>query len=310
MSRVFGKLVATRARLYDKGVLPVHRLQHPVISVGNLTAGGTGKTPLVIELARQFRDLGYRPVILSRGYRRSSRGIVIVGRGDGPEVDQKQSGDEPQLMAIRLPGVAVVVGGDRYRAGRRAEAEGLGNLFILDDGFQHRRLHRDVDIVTIDPIEWAGDDRLLPEGRWREPRSAIQRAHAACIQVVPGSRTTDLGLPAFEIETVVDGIGHNGQILPVSELANTPVTAFAGIAKPERFFDLLESLGITIADKVVFRDHHRFTSSDIRKLPGQTHITTEKDAIRLPGRDFYFLRISAKIQRFNELHDIIRQRIE
>jgi len=310
MSRVFGKLVATRARLYEKGILPVYRLHHPVISVGNLTVGGTGKTPLVIELARQFRDLGYRPVILSRGYRRKSRGIVIVGRGDGPEVDQTQSGDESQLMAIRLPGVAVVVGGDRYRAGCHAEAERLGNLFILDDGFQHRRLHRDVDIVTIDPIEWAGDDRLLPQGRWREPRSALQRAHAACVQVVPGSGTTDLGLPAFEIETVVEGISRNGQVLPVSELAGTPVTAFAGIAKPERFFDLLESLGLTLAEKVVFRDHHRFTSSDLRGLGGQTHITTEKDAIRMPGGDFYFLRISAKIQRFNELHDLIRQRIE
>ena len=310
MSRVFGKLVSARARLYDNGVLPIYRLRHPVISVGNLTTGGTGKTPLVIELARQFRDLGYRPVILSRGYRRKSRGIVIVSRGDGPEVDWTKSGDEPQLMAIRLPDVAVVIGGDRYRSGRLAESERLGNLFILDDGFQHRRLHRDVDIVTIDPIEWAGDDRLLPEGRWREPRSAIERAHAACIQVVPGSRATDLGLPAFEIETIVDGISHNGQILPVSRLADTPVTAFAGIAKPERFFDLLESVGITLAEKITFRDHHRFTSSDLRKLAGQTHITTEKDAIRLPGTDFYFLRISANIQRFNELHDLIRQRIE
>ena len=310
MSRVFGKLVATRATLYENGVLPIYRLHHPVISIGNLTTGGTGKTPLVIELARQFTDFGYRPVILSRGYRRKSRGIVIVSRGNGPEVDWTQSGDEPQLMAIRLPGVAVIVGGDRYRAGRLAESERLGNLFILDDGFQHRRLYRDFNIVTIDPVEWAGDDRLLPEGRWREPRSAIQRAHAACIQAVPESRPTELGLPAFEVETVVDGISYNGQMQPVATLADTPVTAFAGIAKPERFFDLLESLGITLADKVTFRDHHRFTSSDLRKLPGKTHITSEKDAIRLPAGDFYFLRISAKIQRFNELRDLILQRIE
>jgi tetraacyldisaccharide 4'-kinase len=310
MSRVFGTLVAARARLYDQGILPIYRLNYPVISVGNLTTGGTGKTPLVIELARRFQELGYRPVILSRGYRRKSRGVLIVSRGQGPEVDWQQSGDEPQLMAVRLPGVSVVVGGDRYQAGQRAEAENLGNLFILDDGFQHRKLHRDVDIVTIDPVEWAGEGRLLPEGPWREPRTSIGRAHVACVQSSPDAPDIDLPIPKFEVDTIVEGLSYQGSIHPVDTLAGKDVTAFAGIAKPERFFKLLESLGLNVTEGISFRDHHRFSPDEISKLPGQTLITTEKDAIRLPGNGFYFLRISANIQRFNELHDIIRRIID
>lgn len=310
MSRLFGTLVAVRARLYDDGILPIRRLNHPVVSVGNLTTGGTGKTPLVIELARQFRDKGYRPVILSRGYRRKSRGVEIVSRGRGPEIDWTRSGDEPQLMASRLPGVAVVVGNNRFRAGERAEEEDLGDLFLLDDGFQHRQLHRDVDIVTIDPDEWAQEARLLPVGRWREPKSTIGRADAACVQAGRGLGAFEPDIPVFEVETVVDGLSRNGRIVPVESLKSTPVTAFAGIAKPDRFFNLLEAEGLTIASRVAFPDHHPFRSSDLKRLAGQTLVTTEKDAVRLPDGDFYFLRISANIRYFNELHDLIRQRIE
>ncbi len=310
MSRLFGALVAARTRLYDNGILPIRRLNHPVVSVGNLTTGGTGKTPLVIELATQFRDKGYRPVILSRGYRRKSRGVVVVSRGRGPEIDWTQSGDEPQLMAVRLPGVAVVVGNSRLHAGKKAEEENLGNLFLLDDGFQHRRLHRDVDIVAIDPNEWAREARLLPGGPWREPKSAIERAHAACVQAGPGLGAFEPDIPVFEVETIVDGLSRNGRIVPVESLKHTPVTAFAGIAKPERFFNLLETEGLNVASRVAFPDHHAFRSSDLQRLAGPMLVTTEKDAMRLPGGDFYFLRISANIKRFNELHDLIRERIE
>ncbi len=310
MSRLFGTLVAARTRLYDNGILPIRRLNHPVVSVGNLTTGGTGKTPLVIELARQFRDKGYRPVILSRGYRRKSRGVAIVSRGRGPEIDWTQSGDEPQLMAVRLAGVAVVVCNDRFHAGKKAEEEDLGNLFLLDDGFQHRRLHRDVDIVAIDPNEWAREARLLPRGPWREPKSAIGRAHAACVQAGPGLGAFEPGIPVFEVETIVDGLSRNGRIVPIESLKGTPVTAFAGIAKPDRFFNLLETQGLTIASRVAFPDHHAYRPSDLQRLAGPTLVTTEKDAMRLPGDDFYFLRISANIKRFNELHDLIHERIE
>src|SRR5262249_10619353 len=150
---------------------------HPVISIGNLTLGGTGKTPLTIFLAEKLFDCGFRPVILSRGYRRTTRGTVIVSRGNGPITTWEQAGDQPYLMARRLEGCAsVVVGESRYLAGKTAQSEKLGNLFLLDDGFQHLQLHRDFDIVTIDPEEWLAGEALLPTGRWREPKSAIARA--------------------------------------------------------------------------------------------------------------------------------------
>ena len=309
MSRIFATVVKTRTRLYDRGVLPTYRLNHPVISVGNLTVGGTGKTPLVIELAAQFRSLGYRPVVLSRGYRRKSRGIVVVSRGEGPEVAWQESGDEPALMAIRLPGVAIVVGTDRHRAGLLAEREGLGDLFILDDGFQHRRLHRDFDIIAIDPGEWAAPDLLLPQGRWREPRQALARAHAACVLESDSTPIPELPIPQFRIETVVDGIVRDGNLIEASSLAGTPISAFAGIAKPERFFRALESLGVPAAQKKVFPDHHAYRRADLADLHNRVCITTEKDAVRLPAGDFYFLRISAKIRRFEGLRDLILERI-
>ncbi len=311
MSRVFGAAVALRSRLYDSGVLGVRRLNHPVISVGNLTIGGTGKTPLVIELARRLSDAGHRPVILSRGYWRRSRGVVVVSRGRGPEVDWSVSGDEPQLMAIRLPGVAVVVGNDRYAAGRRAEQEGLGDLFLLDDGFQHRKLHRDVDLVAIDPAEWAGPDTLLPTGRWREPRSAIRRATAACVQRGLGDlgEEVDAPVPAFDVDTVVDGFVRDGELYPVDHLAGCRVTGFAGIAKPERFFRTLERLGVEVVERRAFPDHHRFAKKDLERLGGDVQITTEKDAIRLGPGAYYFLRISANIRFFNDLHALIADRI-
>ena len=164
MSAAFRFLIHAREKLYRSGILPTLRLNHPVVSVGNLTVGGTGKTPIVITLAEAFRDKGFRPVILSRGYGRTSRGIVVDG------TNWQDMGDEPFLIKRRLENIHVVVGADRYQAGLTAEKNGLGNLFILDDGFQHRRLHRDVDILTIDPVEWAAGETLLPTGRWREPK--------------------------------------------------------------------------------------------------------------------------------------------
>ncbi len=147
-------------------------------------------------------------------------------------------------MAKRLEGVAaVVVGESRYLAGETAEREELGNIFLLDDGFQHRQLHRDVDIVTIDPAEWLAGEALLPTGRWREPKSAIARAHAACVQI---GEPIALPIPQFQVLLGVDGIYRNGQPIPLETLRGKSITAFAGIAKPERFFAKLESLGLRL----------------------------------------------------------------
>jgi tetraacyldisaccharide 4'-kinase len=318
MSRAFRLLLGAREKLYHAGLFRTMRLDHPVVSVGNLTLGGTGKTPLVVALAERFRNEGFRPVVLSRGYKRTSKGILIVSRGEGPLVQWDAAGDEPYLMARRARGVAVVVGSDRYRAGRLAERENLGDLFILDDGFQHRGLFRNVDLVTVDPVEWANDDKLLPNGRWREPRSAIQRAHAACFQEKPGweiPADSTLPIPIFRVQTVIDGIYKGCDRIAHERLRGQPAVAFAGIAKPERFFEALESMGIPISRRIAFHDHHAYTAKDISEIANAGDnallVTTEKDSVRLEGAalpDFLHLRISAKILEFDRLVDLIRSR--
>ena len=299
-------MVRTRAVLYNSGILPTFRLHHPVISVGNLTVGGTGKTPLVIALAERLRNDGFRPIVLSRGYRRTSHEILVVNS------DWDEAGDEPYMMKQRLGNIPVVVGANRYRAGLFAEERGLGDVFILDDGFQHRRLHRDVDLVTIDPSEWAHGEVLLPAGRWREPKSAIVRAQAACVQQIRGVEAPSLPVPSFTVQTEIEGIFHKDAVVPIDDVKGRSVIAFAGIAKPERFFTALESLGIYPAKRVRFPDHYRYSARDIEKLGGEIRITTEKDAVRLAGLDcsnFMYLRISAKIPDFDRLMTIILSRL-
>lgn len=311
MSRAFGLLIGVRESLYNAGFLRTKRLHHPVVSVGNLTLGGTGKTPLVIALAERFRNEGFRPVVLSRGYRRTSKGILIVSRGSGPLVTWEESGDEPFLIARRANGVSVVVGSDRFEAGRLAERENLGDIFILDDGFQHRRLFRNVDIVTVDPLEWAAEEKLLPIGRWREPKAAIARAHAACVQERQDVPFPKLPIPAFRVQTVFDGIYKGSEPVRLENLHGLSIVAFAGIAKPDRFFDALESMGLVLNRRIKFRDHHAFSRQDIAELGNATAITTEKDAIRLEGpyqRDFLHLRISANMPEFDQLMQLIRSR--
>ena len=309
MSTIFRGIVELRSRLYEKGYLEPRTLKHPVISVGNLTVGGTGKTPLVIALAGGLRELGYRPVVLSRGYRRRSRGVVVVSRGRGPEVDWSESGDEPFMMARRLRGVSVVVGRDRFEAGRRAEADDLGDLFILDDGFQHRQLARSFDLVAIDPDDWHAPERLLPRGRWREPKHALGRADAACIRRGSGTPSPDLSLPAFDFKMEVDGIFSAGDRITAESLKNEAIVAFAGIAKPERFFQTLRSLGLNLAATHSFPDHHAFNRTDLRSLGDGLRITTEKDAVRLGSGNFLVLRVSANILNYESLRDLILERI-
>lgn len=311
MSRAFRFFVGARDKLYETGVLQTYRLNHPVISVGNLTVGGTGKTPLVILLAERFRDEGFRPVVLSRGYKRKSAGVVVVSTGDGPSVPWDMAGDEPYLIAKRVKGVSVVVGADRYVAGRVAEKEELGNLFILDDGFQHRRLHRNVDLVTVDPTEWVAGENLFPYGRWREPKEAISRADAAVVQ---DSRAPlpDFPIPTFVIQTVLEGLYKGSERVPVQAVKNHAVTAFAGIAKPDRFFTALESMGIPLTRRIRFRDHHSYSVRDLALLPGEIQITTEKDAVRLESLGsgtFLHLRISASIPEIEPLMELIRSRL-
>jgi tetraacyldisaccharide 4'-kinase len=268
---LYGAITALRNTLYDRSVLPSRRLEKPVVSVGNLSAGGSGKTPFVIALGELLKARGIHFDVLSRGYGRKTRGVLVVETG-GNAAD---FGDEPLLIARKL-GVPVVVGASRYEAGRLAEQKFQPQLHILDDGFQHRSLGRDFDIVLM--TEGDFDDRMLPSGRLREPVSSLSRADAV---VLPASASADhpaLGqTPVWRMEREI--------LLP--SLPPAPVV-FCGIARPEQFFAQARAAGITPAAEVRFRDHHAYSLDDILALvsarlarPGAGFLTTEKDAINL-----------------------------
>ena len=266
-------MTGARNRFYDRGFLKSHRLSRPVISVGNISVGGSGKTPFVIMLGELLKQRGIAFDVLSRGYGRETRGTIIVD----PKGTARHFGDEPLLIARRL-GCPVILGESRYQAGKLAEARALGTcpqLHILDDGFQHRSLARDFDIVLL--TEQDLKDRLLPIGRLREPLTSLHRAAA----IVLTEEIDPAQLPA------VKNIWRIRRSLTIPTAPKTPIV-FCGIARPRKFVDQLRAIGIQPIAEKFYRDHHRYTPTDIRDLielrdrnHGDAFITTEKDAINL-----------------------------
>ena len=264
------------------GLETVRRLRWPVVSIGSLSAGGAGKTPLTIALAKALAGRGLRVDVLSRGYGRRSQRPAHV-RPDGRA---EEFGDEP-LLIVRKAGVPVYVAAQRYEAGLLAEADRSADLrpglHLLDDGFQHRQLHRDVNILLLDGHDWR-EDGLLPAGNLREPLKAARRATIIAIPAQGG---------APELEAALRAWGFAG---PIWRLRRTmgapafvgPVAAFCGIARPEQFFAGLEAAGLQLAARLAFPDHHRYTARDLdrltnaaRKAGATTFVTTEKDQVRL-----------------------------
>jgi len=278
LTALYGGVTALRNTLFERGVLRSRRLRQPVVSIGNLSVGGSGKTPFVIALGELLQARGIRFDVLSRGYRRKTSGVLTVD----PEGNASDFGDEPLLIARRLR-VPVIVGESRYQAGRVAEEKFQSQLHILDDGFQHRSLARDFDIVLLTEHDF--DDALLPAGRLREPLSSLARADAI---VLPADLTLDpklnhpalRGKPLWRVERELV-LPH---LLPDS---GAPIV-FCGIARPENFFAQVRAAGIKPAAEIAFRDHHAYTTTDLdrllasrRKLDASGFLTTEKDAINL-----------------------------
>lgn len=271
LTGLYGAAIGLRNQLFDRGALHSLQLEQPVVSVGNLSTGGTGKTPFVIALGELLKARGLRIDVLSRGYRRKTRGVLVVD----PNGTAADFGDEPMLIARRLQ-VPVVVGERRYEAGRVAEQEFLSQIHLLDDGFQHRAVARDFDIVLMAAHDF--DDRLLPSGRLREPISSLERADAVILpEGVVSDHPTLRGKPVWHMrrEIVFDSV-------PSSPLV------FCGIARPEQFFAQLRAAGITPAAEITYRDHHAYSQNDIqhlltmqRQLGAGGLLTTEKDAINL-----------------------------
>jgi tetraacyldisaccharide 4'-kinase len=269
LSATYATLASLRNRLYDTGFFS-GRLQGPVVSVGSLSAGGAGKTPFVILLGRLLQQRGIPFDVLSRGYGRRTRGSFMVD----PKGHAAEYGDEPLLIARALK-VPVIVGEDRFLAGQLAEQMLGPQLHLLDDGFQHRGLGRDFDIVLLTARDL--EDRLFPMGRLREPLTSLERAHA----IVLMDEGMDFDAPPYKLIWQV----HRG-----IRIGDTPPqqVAFCGVARPQRFFRELREAGLEPLAEIAFPDHHLYTEEDARQLErartqarASGFVTTEKDVINL-----------------------------
>ncbi len=296
----YGAAVRVRNAGYDCGVLRIRRLPCRVVSVGNLTVGGTGKTPAVMTLAAAATAAGWRACVLLRGYGREGGGVLVVSDGRAIVPDWRRVGDEAMLLAQRLPGVPVIVGADRVAAGRLAVERFRPEAIFLDDGFQHRRLHRDADLVLLDSTDPFGGGRLLPRGRLREPIGGLGRAQAFLVtRIDQGGDPADL---CRSLGTLAPGrpiararvrpvslreVGATGE-RPMAELRGKRVLAVSGIANPGSFHRTLTDAGATLVGTLSFRDHHAFDADDRRRMGhaagvhgAEWIVTTEKDAVRL-----------------------------
>jgi tetraacyldisaccharide 4'-kinase len=309
--------VALRHFAYHQGWLKTRRLKQPVVSVGNLTLGGTGKTPLVALVARTLAQHGWRPAILTRGYGRRGSGKLIAlapaevasagaaaGAHTGRQVNPRTVGDEPALLARALPDVPIVVSADRYRAGRVAESRFGTNVHILDDGFQHLALERDVDIVALDATRKLSDWALLPVGRQREPCSALARAHIVVLTrteladplplenrvraINPSARIFHAATKLCGLVNVTTGERHAPAAF--RDKPDQTFWAFCGIGNPRAFFADLRAWGFRVQGETAFRDHHVYSSAELLDLETRAQkagaaalLTTEKDAMNLPA---------------------------
>ena len=314
MARFYESVLTERARWYRSGRLPSKRLACRVVSVGNITVGGTGKTPMTLRLAREFVDAGFRTAIVSRGYRGAAEAAGgVVSDGRTLLMDAASAGDEPFMMAETLiasqKDVPVVVGRNRYAAGLRTLFRFAPEIILLDDAFQHLRLQRDLDLLLLDGRAPFGNGRVLPRGPLREPLSAISRADAVILtRCPPGCAMADRdreklprGIPVFRavhrsfvrkiIRKATPASNVPGRVCPETAASGTNVFAFSGIARNREFILTTQSLGFRVTGQAGFPDHHPYTPSDLAGLSAAALAsgagaiaTTEKDYARLDRR--------------------------
>ena len=315
MSWGYALVVGARNVMYDVGILKQVKLPVPVISVGNITTGGTGKTPTVIMLAKELHRMGRKPAVLTRGY----------GAADG------EKSDEVMVIERECPGVPVIVKGDRVAGGQEAIAKYGADILIIDDGFQHRRLARDLNIVLVDATEPMGIPGVLPRGTWREPPYNLKRANmimlTRCEQVSPELADMAAGLltqwvsprAVFQQRTAVTGL-YDEEDNPVALLVGTRrVAAFAGIGNPQGFLHTVRSLGMQVVTGCWFDDHHRYdTGTDFVELARVTEqrgieawVTTLKDWVKLRAKKLpapvWHVRIEGRLSGHEQ--ELLRARL-
>jgi tetraacyldisaccharide 4'-kinase len=312
-------LLGAREWLYARGVFESRELACPVVSVGNLTLGGTGKTPAVMRAVQTLIDLGHRPAVVSRGYRRRTRGALVVADTASIRLDAEDAGDEPFLLARRLPGVPVLVGASRRQTAELALRRFGVTAIVIDDGFQHRTLRKDLEIVMARAANPWGNGQLFPQGPLREPFTALARAD---LVVAAGVRR---GVDAAQVATTVGRYAPGVPVLAaayaptecweaarmepvrIDDVAGARVVAFAGIGTPETFRRTLEDLGASVAAFVAFDDHHWYSARELTALDDRARavgadalVTTEKDWVRLrrlptPGERLWILSVRLEL---------------
>lgn len=314
MSTLYAAIARRRRERYASRPDLRRRLRVPVISVGNLAVGGRGKTPLVATITRMLLDMGECPAILSRGYGRARKppGVVVVRDAQDIRAGLDESGDEPLMLARQLPGACVLTCPDRYQAGTIAEQQLGATVHVLDDGFQHLRLDRDIDLVIVGREDVA-HPVTLPAGRLREPLDTLIAADAVLAEDDVVIESAGFDLPVYRIRR--EAPSDRGATS--ADAAGRSVLAIAGIAVPERFFGDLRRAGWSVAKTVAFKDHHRFTAGDIDSIAAVARqagagmvVTTEKDYVRLLPFEpwplpIVFVAISLRPEPFDRFRDWI-----
>ncbi|MFQ5895343.1 MAG: tetraacyldisaccharide 4'-kinase [Nitrospinota bacterium] len=335
---------AARLAAYRRGWLRAARLPIPTLSVGNLSVGGTGKTTTALFIARILLEAGLKPALVSRGYGGEGRGPLVVSDGKGHRLPSPPASDEAALMARELPGVPVVTGSARVRAAEKAVEELGAQAVVLDDGFQHLALSRDLDLVLLSAPRPLGNGRLLPAGPLREPPGALERAHALLLTgldggeldrgeeelrdravraAAPGKPTfggPTFGGPIFRARYVPEALaalGGEGESQPVSALRGLRALSFSGLARPGSFEGLLERAGVELLGSWAFPDHHRYQPRDLRALDEEARrrkaellLTTAKDAAKLErlgplGFPVWVVRVKLAFEREEEFRALV-----
>jgi tetraacyldisaccharide 4'-kinase len=316
-SVLYGLAIGIRSVCYASGLIGRKRLAQRVVSIGNITLGGTGKTPAVMHVAGVLLRHRKKPVVISRGYGREDESrLVVVSDGTRVLVDARTGGDEPVLMGSKLSGVPIVVDSNRYRAALFAHRTFDSDIVVLDDGFQHVRLQRDLDVVLVDAVDPFGNGKLFPAGILREPLSALQRAHAVLLtgadrvhDIKPLQRlirqyTTARIFTSRQVPSDVINIS-TGETKPLAAIKGVGLLALSGIARPGSFVSMLRSLGAEVKVELAYPDHYVYTERDLAEIYRRASdeeigmiITTEKDAVRLRDKKsegIWALRIELKV---------------
>jgi tetraacyldisaccharide 4'-kinase len=320
-----------RAGLYRQNIFETRRLDCRVISIGNLTLGGTGKTPTVMMVADTLRRQGFKPAILSRGYGGQSRASVnVVNDGQQTLLSPEVVGDEPVMMAQRLKDIPVLTGRIRYETGKYAIDHLGANVLILDDGYQHLPLHRDLNILLCDATHPFGNGVVFPAGELREPLSALDRADMICLTRSRGDDATDRidGCNRKRVPVIKTGLRvqsvievSSGEEMEIQAIQSQPVAAFCGIAHPLDFFQTLEQVPVNLVKQDPFPDHHDYSTDELKSIENQAKqlgakciVTTEKDAVKLKAHAFdlpvYAVRVALEILEGQEkLDQVLSKRL-